>query len=493
LFDQDPETERAAEVAVWRILLPLGRLLLTALLARRCYRLALEDMQGRGLAPNQIRFRLDKDYWSALKSTLGLIRVPKFAYRYQNRCGAYVTHTPSGSVFPLHPRCRSSTMLLQWETKLGAETVFRNAEHLLQFLTHGAVSIHDTTIASHCQVVASVVDREWLYQSPVEIREILRTRAVRDERSGKPLLFMSCDGHAERVYQGETWSTVHQMFNGIRLWCVDQVTRRIIHLGGEFLVADCHGVSAAFADIKARGIVPGDGDYGGGVVAHLVFVADGMPWFDDHILPHFDDIEAVLDGYHVLERIATFLAKVYEAGSTSAKRLYNRLCRFVTGRAPRNKKSKPRRGTRRKNAKIAPYDKERSYPSWDHTILTSRGLPDHSGGALIAELQDLEIRDSLEHHKLRAGLINYLSTRIDRIRYDEFWDRGFMISSAPMESFNRVAQHRIKRPGTTWTPAMAQAILNLRMMAVVGRDEAFWANSDVRGNIAKAFSQQVAA
>jgi len=47
-----------------------------------------------------------------------------------------------------------------------------------------------------------------------------------------------------------------------------------------------------------------------------------------------------------------------------------------------------------------------------------------------------------------------------------------------MESFNRVAQQRIKLPGTTWTIEMAQAILNLRLMSVNGNDERFWNDPD---------------
>jgi len=49
---------------------------------------------------------------------------------------------------------------------------------------------------------------------------------------------------------------------------------------------------------------------------------------------------------------------------------------------------------------------------------------------------------------------------------------------SPMESFNRVAQQRIKLPGTTWTIEMAQAILNLRLMSVNGNDERFWNDPD---------------
>ena len=72
------------------------------------------------------------------------------------------------------------------------------------------------------------------------------------------------------------------------------------------------------------------------------------------------------------------------------------------------------------------------------------------------------------------GVIDYLAKRLDRIRYRGFWHRGFHISSSAMESFNRVAQQRIKLPGAAWTPAMAQAILNLRMVSVSGNQDRFW-------------------
>ena len=492
LFATDPEDEYAAERAVWSVLLEIGRLLLTALLARRCWSLARQDLAERGLSMRDVRFRLDADYWAVLKTTLGRIEVPRFAYRHKT-AGGLVTHTPSRSALPLHPHCRSSTLLLRWETLLGAQTTFRNAEDLLRVLSHGAVRLHDTTLASHCEVVASLVERGWLYKTPCEIRELLETRAVRDEATGKPLLFFSSDAHAERVYDGESWATTYRMFNGIRLWCMDESKGRAIPLGGEFLVGDCHAVSDAFVDLIARGILPADGDYGGGLVAQLVFVADGMPWFDDLIVPHFPGAEVVLDAYHVLEKLAQTLGKLFGTGSRAAKRTYNQLCRWVTGRAPRENRPRCRTGTPKRKAPKAPYTKHRAFPSYDPASLEAKGLPGHSGGALLAALAELKVDEDSAAQAALAGFVAYLSARINRIRYEEFWWRGFLISSAPMESFNRVAQHRIKRPGTTWTLDMAQAILNLRVMSVIGNDERFWADAGVRRAVAHAFKHRSAA
>src|SRR3990172_383674 len=153
LFASDPEDEHTAECSVWVVLLEIGRLLLTALLARRCWRAAVEDISKLGLSVDDVRFRFEQDYRAVIKTTLGRIEVPWFAYRI-SKAGVAVTRTPSRSVLPLHPHCRSSTLLVRWATLLGAQTAFRNAELLLNVLTHGAVTIHDTTVSAYCQVVA---------------------------------------------------------------------------------------------------------------------------------------------------------------------------------------------------------------------------------------------------------------------------------------------------------------------------------------------------
>jgi hypothetical protein len=94
------------------------------------------------------------------------------------------------------------------------------------------------------------------------------------------------------------------MANGVRLWCEDAETGQIIHLGGEFTWGDCEEVGGIFKDLIARGILAADGDYGDDVVAQLVWLSDGMPWFKDHILLLLSDVVVILDVYHLLQAFA---------------------------------------------------------------------------------------------------------------------------------------------------------------------------------------------
>jgi hypothetical protein len=59
-----------------------------------------------------------------------------------------------------------------------------------------------------------------------------------------------------------------------------------------------------FKDLIARGILAADGDYGDDVVAQLVWLSDGMPWFKDHILLLLSDVVVILDVYHLLQAFA---------------------------------------------------------------------------------------------------------------------------------------------------------------------------------------------
>ncbi len=487
LFAQEPQTEFEAEKAVWSTVLALGRVLLTAMLALMCRRLAVASLQERGLQVKDVQFRLDRDYSALVMTTLGKVSVPMFAYRRRSGAGMYAVYCPARTLWPWYPRARSSRLALRFETMLGSRVPFREVERMLALLTHGAVKLHDTTIASHCERVASVVSRTYLYTPKAQIREILAQRAVVDETTGRPIVHFSTDGHAERLLEGGTWQRSWRMLNGIRMWCIDKRTGRSIPLGGEFLVGDCHAVAAAFDDLNVLGILPFDGDYGDGVVAQLVFVVDGMPWFEEHVMPKFKDAIMILDAYHVLEKTGELFSALWGSGSARAKAAYATFCRWVTGRCPSTKATpglrnapKPRTG----HGKPASYGKEREFPALCLAHAAQQGLPEHSGAGVICAL--LGLVGEAADERITA-ILGYLVARLDKIRYQEFWHRGFHISSAAMESFNRVAQQRIKLPGAAWTPAMAQAILNLRMMNWSENDGRFWADDAIMRRLGDAW------
>ena len=87
-------------------------------------------------------------------------------------------------------------------------------------------------IAAHTAAAGSKVSREWLYRDPNEIREIPRDRAMRDPKTGRPVLYSSCDAHALRRFADDTWGAEWKMANGLRIWCVEGRAGDIIHLWG---------------------------------------------------------------------------------------------------------------------------------------------------------------------------------------------------------------------------------------------------------------------
>jgi len=132
------------------------------------------------------------------------VSVPLYACRAKGR-----TRAPArAEVFPLHPECRSSELLLEWESRLGCQLPFRQAEASMDFFSHGVVRIEDTTISRHLDAVGSVLDRSWTCRTPRKVAKLLANRTTRDLESGKPLLYISCDAHALRRAElggGSTW------------------------------------------------------------------------------------------------------------------------------------------------------------------------------------------------------------------------------------------------------------------------------------------------
>ena len=76
------------------------------------------------------------------------------------------------------------------------------------------------------------------------------------------------------------------MANGLGLWCVDCRTGEIVDLGGEYTWGDCNEVERVVRRLIELGHLPADGDYGDGLMARVVWIADGMPWVrEPHLQP----------------------------------------------------------------------------------------------------------------------------------------------------------------------------------------------------------------
>ncbi|PIE17412.1 MAG: hypothetical protein CSA65_08950 [Proteobacteria bacterium] len=305
--DADGLTGRGLEESVWEVLTELGRELLSAMLALACWSAARAD----GVEKRAVRLRLDRDYWLTQTTTLGVVSVPLFAYRDED---GRVQSPAKKAVFPLHPKYRSSELCLEWESRLGGQLPFRQAQEGLTFFTHGATQLEDSTIARHTALIGAVLDRRLTYRSPEAIAELLRTRATRDTETGRPLLYLSTDAHALRRYVDDSFEAPWKMVNGIRMWCVDESTGQVVHLGGEYTWGDCREVADRFASLVDAYIPDGDAS------PQVVLLTNGMEWIRTWVMPQMPTkTVCILDFYHALEHIAAFAGERFGAGSKAAK------------------------------------------------------------------------------------------------------------------------------------------------------------------------------
>jgi hypothetical protein len=473
---------RALELALWSELVGLGALVLSYLFAMLCRRAMEQDVESRGLRPEDIRLRPEAEYWHKVTTTFGPVSFPTFAYR-ERRGGAEVTRSPAHSVFPYHRRCRSSELCLEWECRLGSDHPFRQAQEALTFFTHEAVRLEDTTIQAHLVSAAQLIDRTFLYRDADSIRQILSERATRDRVTGEPLLYMSCDAHAICRLEDGTWDTHWKMANGIRLWCEDRRTGNIIHLGGEFLWGDYTRVVDAFSWLNSHGILPPDGDYGDGVVAKLCWLSDGMPWFSDHILPLFLSPVVILDVYHLLERLAAYAALCYGKGSRAARRWYSMAVKLVCGPKAKKRKPKPRRGTGGRAGKRVPktraHQRTTEPPERAYKMVKDLGL-------LLASTHP----KTKKAEKAKQKLGWYIIGNVFRMDYATYRYRGYQIGSGAMESIHRQgSQIRTKLPGASWLEYTSQAIFNVRMMRLAGNWDRFWHQEDLAEKLVHGFEQ----
>lgn len=476
--------DREIEERIWGHVLDSAQLMMTAAMGLWCCRVSEEDIRDRGLTDDQVRLRNEKAYWITMMTTFGPVNFFSFAYRDLSSGVMSVTRTPAREqVFPLHRRCHSSQLCLEWETKLGQEMPYRKAQQAISFFTHGAVSLEDTTIERHMVIISRLIEPDWLYQSPETIREVLRTRATRDLKTGKPLIYLSTDAHALRQFVDESWDARWKMANGLRLWCVDRQSGRIIHLGGEYTWGDCHRVGEIVDWLIRTGHVPSDGDYGEGLVATVVLPTDGMPWFKEYVISKFSsDAVAILDAYHAVLHLKAYAAARFGKDTPEARRFCRNALWLLFGKRP-EKKAKPRKRKGSRKAHKSPSAETSPKRSWE---IYEQAPP--SVEILIDQLLfDRDVpSESMEAH---LNLLDYLEKNAYRMNYLIYRSRGYQLGSGAMESLHRSgSQIRLKLPGLKSLPETSQAIFNLRMLDLNGRWDEFFQQSDFYDQLVEVFS-----
>jgi hypothetical protein len=372
-------------------------------------------------------------------------------------------------LLPLFDTVRSSELCLQWECALAADHPFRRAATALGFFTHGAVTLADNTLQRHAVLVGAAVQQHWMYLPPDEVRKLLTERASRDEATGRPIVYVSTDAHALRLYADETWRWNWKMCNGIRVWCIDRHTGRVIHIGGEFTFGDCRTVALRLHQLSELGVLPLDGDYGSGLRATIAVVTDGLDWIADHVVVLYPGAVLVLDVYHALQQVAE-TAGIVLRGAKGAVAKVMTAARKAVGMRGRRSRTHYRKGPRLRRHR-------------------RRRLPQTGcGRRLLVEVQRMRVHATTEAARERLDqLVAYILRNLERMEYAQLRQRGFCIGSGAMESLHRSgSQDRLKRAGARWTASAAQAILNLRMVALSGRWQPFWDQPDLAARVAAA-------
>ncbi len=473
------------EKLAWKWALELGTMLMVAGVGRLCGRATEQDIEARGLTKDDVSLRLDQDYWGTLNTTLGEVKFPWFAYRDHSASAGTTTHTPAKTtVLPLYKHCRSSELLVEWESRLGSDHPFRYAQDALSFFTHGAMHLEDTTIARHMVAVGNLVDRDWTYRTSDDIAELLLTRATRDPNTDRPLLYASTDAHALRTYVDATWNAKWKMTNGVRLWCIDRFNGATIHLGGEYTWGDCEQVQRIFEWLHDTGRMPRAGRYASGLNAQFVLVTDGALWIKERIIPLFPTAVSILDAYHLMEDLAKYAAARYSLGSVAAKQFYQHALDAMFGKS-RGKKPKSPKKREGHNKRRRDPDSPPTMPSADvHHARRRKRAP--AADRLLALLDKGEIPDTLKDE--HQHLVNALEKNADRIDYERWRLRGYQIGSGAMESLHRTAsQTRLKVAGIRCLPETSQAVFNLRMLRLCGRWDEFWGQPDLTPLLVEGF------
>lgn len=479
-------TIRQVEELIWEKIIETARLMMSYVLSVMCRAVTERDIADRGLRREQVRLRQEKDYWVTLTTTLGPVAFFSFAYRDSSSGLATVTRTPARKkVFPLHSHCRSTELCLEWECRLGSDLPFRRAQESMDYFTHGAVKMEDTTIARHAMVVGELVSRDWLYQEPEKIRQVLWERATRDLKTGRPLIYLSTDAHALRRFVDDTWTAQWKMANGLRLWCIDRRNGAIIHLGGEFTWGDCHEVSVIVDWLISTGHLPADGDYGEGVVALPVILTDGMPWIEDYVIAKYPQGVFILDAYHVMERLMSYANTRFGKGTKRGRKFYDECLRKLLGERQK-KKARPRKSDARQADNEAEVSTSSTTDDDRHKLEQLEDKP-KPVTQLLDELSSL--KPAKRWQEKHDSLVSYLQHNAYRIDYIKYRLRGFQIGSGAMESLHRTgSQRRLKLPGAKWLPESSQALFNLRMLYLCGRWNEFWHQQDFYEQLVKAFA-----
>jgi hypothetical protein len=163
----------------------------------------------------------------------------------------------------------------------------------------------------------------------------------------------------------------------------------------------------------------------------VVFLGDGAKWIWNIARYHFPEAVQIVDWYHAEERLWSVGRVVYGEGTSAMKKWVKaRLKQLIEGKV--------------------------------ESVISSLSKLSSS------KADDMEVVNDN---------ITYFSNNKERMRYNEYKDKGYHIGSGTVESAcKHIVSQRLKQSGMTWSVEGANAIIQLRILWKNGEWNNFWDN-----------------
>jgi hypothetical protein len=166
----------------------------------------------------------------------------------------------------------------------------------------------------------------------------------------------------------------------------------------------------------------------------IVFIGDGAPWIWKLASQHFPEAVQIVDWYHAKDHLWVVGRLVFGEGTQAAHEwVQQQLDRLMGGKV-------------------------------EEVI------------AALSELSSVDSESSDVMDKIHSN-ITYFTNNKDRMRYNEYVEKGYHIGSGTVESAcKHVVGQRLKQAGMRWSVEGADAILQLRILRKNGEWHKFWNN-----------------
>ena len=150
----------------------------------------------------------------------------------------------------------------------------------------------------------------------------------------------------------------------------------------------------------------------------IIFISDGAEWIDQMRERLFPQSIHILDWYHAVEHLYT-----------SAKKIFG----------------------------------EKNQKKIEEWVKPLKDLLWAGQTTQVCDILKFEARKKKKHQTVITELRNYYISRIDKMKYDVFREKGYYIGSGAIESANKyLVKDRLKLSGMSWVIDGASAIIHLR-------------------------------